>query len=313
VSVPRLILGTRGSRLALWQARRVALRLRTAHPALVIEERVVETDGDIESERALGPDDRGAFVRRIERALLAREIDLAVHSLKDLPTTQPAGLILGAVPERHDPRDALLSRQGWEPATLPARARVATSSPRRRTQLLHARPDLRIVAVRGNVDTRVRRLVEDERFDALVLALAGVERLGIDTVAVRPIDTSLCLPAAGQGALAVEVREDDARTRHLVAALDDPAARLEVQTERAFLQRLGGGCLAPATGFARLASGELRLEGRVGALDGGRLLIDHEHGAPQAAAEIAERLAARMLGAGAGELLREARDRAGAP
>jgi len=261
--VARLVLGTRGSALALWQARHVAERLRRVHPELTIEERIIRTEGDIQQQAPLGASDVGVFVRRIEEALLAEEIDFAVHSLKDLPTTQPDGLRIAAVPRRHDPRDALISERGWSVDELPRGARVGTGSLRRRTQLLHRRPDLKLLPVRGNIDTRIRKL-RDGEFDALVLALAGIERLGLRDVPLQPIDTERCLPAVGQGALAIETRDTDRRTTGLVAVLDDPVAREEVEAERAFLRRLGGGCLAPATGFARVADGWRELRAVVG-------------------------------------------------
>lgn len=303
----RIVLGTRGSALALWQARHVAARLRERHAGLQIEERVIRTEGDIQQQVPLSVGDRGVFVRRIEEALLSGEIDLAVHSLKDLPTRQPAGLLVAAVPERHDPRDALLTPAGLGFAELPEGSVLATGSFRRRAQLLHARPDLRTLPVRGNVDTRVRRLLEG-RFDALVLALAGVERLGIREVPARPIDPGLCLPAVGQGALAVETREDDAEVREVVAVLEHEESRRAVEAERSFLRRLGGGCLAPATAHARLCAGELLVEAAVGDPDGVELLRDAERGSPQDGRALGERLARRMLEAGAGRLLAQARE-----
>jgi hydroxymethylbilane synthase len=304
--VARIVLGTRGSALALWQARHVAQRLRERHPNLAIEERIIRTEGDIQQQAPLGVSDVGVFVRRIEEALLAGKVDLAVHSLKDLPTTQPEGLRITAVPERHDPRDVLLSDEGWTLERLPRGARLGTGSFRRRTQLLHARPDLEVLPVRGNVDTRIRKLRSGE-FDAMVLALAGVQRLGISEVALEPIDTDICLPAVGQGALALETRETDQATSGLVQVLDHAPSHNEVEAERAFLRRLGGGCLAPATGFARVQDGGLQLRAAVGDPDGKTLLRDEESGSVADASAIGERLAQRMLDAGAGELLQQAR------
>jgi hydroxymethylbilane synthase len=303
----RLVLGTRGSPLALWQARHVAGRLRRHHPELQIEERVIRTEGDIQQQAPLGVGDRGVFVRRIEEALLSHEIDLAVHSLKDLPTGQPEGLAIAAVPERHDPRDALLTVNGSAFDELPPGSVLATGSFRRRAQLLHARPDLKTVPVRGNVDTRVGRLREG-RFDALVLALAGVERLGIRTVAARPIEPEICLPAVGQGALAIETREEDGEVRERVGALEDRESRLAVEAERAFLKTLGGGCLAPATAYARIEEGRMRIDAAVGDPDGVELMRDGERGDAADARALGAALAARMLEAGAGELLARSRE-----
>jgi hydroxymethylbilane synthase len=214
----KLVLGTRGSALALWQARWVAARLRAAHPGLVVEERIVRTEGDEQQSSPLGRGDVGVFVRRIEQQLVAGTIDLAVHSLKDLPSAQPAGLVVAAVPERHDPRDVVVTRDGSTLEQVRSGTVLGTGSPRRRTQLLHARPDLRTEPMRGNVDTRIRKLAEG-RFGGIVLALAGLERLGIDRLPYRPIDPRVCLPAVGQGALAIEIRADDAEARERLAFL----------------------------------------------------------------------------------------------
>jgi len=306
-----LRLGTRGSALALWQSRHVAARLREAHPGLAIEEVIIQTEGDRQSIlplQSLG--ERGVFVRQIEEALVAGRIDLAVHSLKDLPTVQPGGLAIAAVPPRHDPRDAVLTADGKSLDDLSPGAVLATGSPRRRCQLLHARPDLATLPVRGNVDTRVRKLGEG-KFDALILALAGIERLGITSVRVWPLPPSLCLPAVGQGALAIETREGDARTRALVAPLKDDATTRAVSAERSFLRRLGGGCLAPATAFARVEGDGIRMDAVVGDPDGRQLLRDRAEGEAARGDALAEAMAVRMLDAGAGEIL--ARIRAETP
>ncbi len=308
----RLVLGTRGSALALWQAHWVAEALQREHEGLEVALEIIQSDGDLNQDVPIGAEDVGVFVRRIERALLDDRIDLAVHSLKDLPTDQPAQLTLAALPVRHDPRDALLTRDGATLDALSPGAKVGTSSPRRRTQLLHARPDLQIVPMRGNVDTRLRRLAEGD-FDAVVLALAGVERLGLHEVPRTPIDPEVCLPAVGQGALAVQVRADDSETRRCVAALDDPHVRRQVVAERSFLRALGGGCLAPATAHATFDAGEGAgaglLRGLVGDLDGKRLLQAHV-AIPDGGEEAAGReLAEILIGSGADRLLEEARRR----
>jgi hydroxymethylbilane synthase len=303
----KVILGTRGSALALWQARHVAARLRERHPDLVIEERIIRTEGDIQQHAPLGMGDRGVFVRRIEEALLAGEIDLAVHSLKDLPTVQPESLLIAAVPRRHDPRDALLTEGAQEFDSLPAGTVLATGSFRRRAQLLHARPDLKTIPVRGNVDTRVRKLLDGE-FGALVLALAGIERLAMNKVPARPIDPGLCLPAVGQGALALETREEDEQLKAWVAVLDHPASHRAVVAERSFLRELGGGCLAPATAYARTDGGRLRIDAVVGDADGVELMRDGSEGPASDGEEMGRALAARMLEGGAGELLAKARE-----
>jgi hydroxymethylbilane synthase len=230
-----------------------------------------------------------------------------VHSMKDLPTTQPEGLLIAAVPERADARDALLSREGWTFDELPRGSVIATASFRRRTQFLHARPELQTRPVRGNVDSRVRKLGEG-RFDALALALAGIRRLGIDSMPCKVIDPAICLPAVGQGALAVESRADDTYCRELATALEHPASRSAVEAERMFLKVLGGGCLAPATAYAVLVDGELHIKSAVGDMDGQELMRDSERGSAGDAASLGERLAARMLRRGAGLLLQRSRD-----
>jgi hydroxymethylbilane synthase len=306
----RLVVGTRGSALALWQARHVRERLAARHPDAEIVETIVRTAGD-RNERApldtlgvLGG--TGIFVREIEEALLAGTIDLAVHSLKDLPTEPPRGLTVAAVPERHDPRDALLSAAGASLEGLPHGATVATGSARRRSQLSNARSDLRMVPVRGNVDTRVGKLVE-KRFDALVLALAGIERLGIRSVPVVPIPPEVCLPAVGQGALAIEIREDDAEVRGIVSPLTHDETLRTVLAERAFLRRLGGGCLAPATAYARLLGDRIRIDAFVGDPDGRRVLRDSVEGPERNGERLGEDLATRLLEAGGAEILSAAR------
>jgi len=306
----KLTLGTRGSALALWQADWVTDALARERPGVTIERRIIKTEGDIHQDVPIGPGDVGVFVRRIESALLDGEIDFAVHSLKDLPTEQPDELTLAAIPKRHDPRDALLTVDGKVFAELPQGARIGTSSLRRRTQLLHARPDLEILPLRGNVDTRVRKLREGA-FDALVLAVAGVERLGISEVKFHPLDCTLCVPAVGQGALGIEIRRSDETARDAVSVLDDGVTHIAVDAERAFLRELGGGCMAPATAYAVLEGDGIVLEAMVGSLDGGRVLNDREEGSASDGVAIGERLARRLLAAGADALLREARENGG--
>jgi hydroxymethylbilane synthase len=308
--VTRLVLGSRGSALALWQARHVAGLLRAAHPGLTIDEVIIKTEGDRMTEQALSVlGGKGVFVKEIEDALLQERIDLAVHSMKDMPTEIPQGLGFAAVPRRHDARDALLTTDGRGLAELPRGATVATGSPRRRAQLLAVRPDLRMTEVRGNVDTRVRKLKEGQ-FTALVLALAGIERLGLQAPRA-PLPVEVCVPAVGQGALAIETRTGDARTRALVAVLDDPETARRVEAERAFLARLGGGCLAPAAAHAQVRGGELVLEGVVADPDGSRLLRDRASGPVEQAGVVGEELAARLLQAGGAAILREVREAAG--
>ena len=303
----RLIIGTRGSALARWQAAHVADLLRTRHAGLVLEERIVESDGDLHETSPISVfGSTGVFVRRLEEALLDEAIDLAVHSLKDMPTDQPDGLTIAALLERHDPRDALVSLQGWTLDDVPAGTVVGTGSPRRRSQLLHRRPDLDVVPLRGNLDTRIRKLQSGE-VGALVLALAGLQRLALDSVPVCPLDIGTCLPAVGQGALAVEIRETDERTAGLVEPLNHKGTWICTSAERAFLRRLGGGCLAPASAFARIDGDRLEVEAAVGDPDGLSMLAERESGELECAPIIGTRLADRLLVAGARRILSEAR------
>jgi hydroxymethylbilane synthase len=311
--VARLVLGTRGSPLALWQALHVSRLLESAHEGLAVELRIIKTEGDRVTDRPFGDmPGRGFFVKEIEEALQDGSIDLAVHSLKDLPTDQPEGLVVGAVLARHDARDALLSVEGWTLADLPARTVVATGSPRRRSQMMHARPDLVMGLVRGNVDTRIRKLREGQ-FGAMVLAMAGVERLGLRQVPLRPIPVEVCVPAVGQGAIAVETRESDSSTRGLVEMLTDAPTRAAVQAERAFLARMGGGCLAPTTAYARIEDGVMRIDAMVGDPNGARVIRDREEGSPDQGAALGRRVAERLLAAGGDRILRDARAQASEP
>jgi len=303
-----LVAGTRGSTLALWQTRQVADRLQAASPGLEVQIRIIRTRGDAVADRPLSQvGGKGLFVTEIEDALAAGEIDLAVHSLKDMPTEQPEGLVLGAILERADARDALVVRGGagdlW---SLPAGARVGTSSLRRQAQLLAARPDLQTLDLRGNVDTRLRKLREG-RYDAIVLAGAGLERLGLAGAISQILPLDVVLPAVGQGALCVEVRAGDAATRGLVAALDHAATRRAAGAERALLRRLEGGCQVPVGAYARPEGGELVLQGLVAAPDGTRLVRDEIRGPAAGAEELGTDLAGRLLAAGGAAILEELR------
>lgn len=304
----RLTLGTRGSPLALWQARHVAARLAETHAGLTVDVKIIKTEGDRKLDVPLAAGaGKGVFVKELEDALYAGSIDLAVHSLKDLPTAQPVGLTLSAIPERYDPRDALVSRAGGGLESLRLSALVATGSPRRRAQLLTVRRDLRFTLVRGNVDTRVRKL-NDGAFDALVLAVAGLGRLGITSAPYVPIPTEVCLPAPGQGALAIETRADDAATNRLVARLDDPRVRAAVVAERAFLDELGAGCLAPAGALAQVEDGSLAIEAMVAMTDGSALRRERLVGEAAGAERLGRAIAARVVAGGGEAILIAARE-----
>ncbi len=287
----RLTFATRPSALARWQTQWVIRALEAAHPDLTCQEEVIVTHGDRVLNKPL-PEigGKGLFTQELEAALLAGRVDAAVHSLKDLPTEMPPGLTVGAVPRRAEARDALVSAQGYTLETLPQAAVVGTSSLRRAAQLLAVRPDLQIRPLRGNVDTRVRKALEGQ-YDAIVLAGAGLTRLGLTAHVSQWLPLDVMLPAPGQGALAVQCRADDADTLGLLAALDDAATRAAVDAERAFLEALGGGCAVPVAAYAEvLPQGGLRLTGFVGASDGsghwrGVLTGENAHALGQALAE----------------------------
>ena len=249
-----LTIGTRGSALARWQTDWVQARLQAAWPDLHCDLRLFQTSGDKILDRPL-PEigGKGLFTEELENALRSGEIDLAVHSLKDLPIDDAAGLTVGAIGEREDPRDVLISRQYFTLAHLPRGARVGTSSLRRAAQLLAARPDLKILSLRGNVDTRLRKAMQGE-YDAIVLAAAGVLRLGFESHIAEYLSFDVMLPAPGQGAVAVQCRADDHRTIDLLRPIDHTLTRSAVTAERAFLNGLGGGCSAPVAAYAQLSS-----------------------------------------------------------
>lgn len=296
-----LRIGTRGSALALWQARHVEALLRARGHAA--ELRVISTTGDrVQDRRLEAVGGKGAFLKEIEEAMIAGEIDLAVHSLKDVPTALPVGLGLCAVLERADPRDALLSA-GAGLAALPAGARVGTTSLRRCALLGSLRPDLVLEDLRGNVDTRIARLREG-RFDAILLAMAGLTRLGRAGEVTEALDPRTFVPAPGQGAIALECREDDAGARAVLAPLDHPGTARAVAAERSFLAALGGGCNVPLGAHATGDEGELELAAFVASADGRRLIRGEARGSDPA--QTGQRLAADLMARGAGALLARA-------
>jgi hydroxymethylbilane synthase len=309
VSSRTFTVGTRGSRLALRQTEIALEALRAANPDVAFAVETIRTEGDRSSASLNEIGGRGVFVIEIERALLAHtetggrlaEIDIAVHSLKDLPSEETPGLTIAATLCREDPRDALVSRDGVLLADLPPGATVGTGSPRRASQVLAMRPDLRIMDIRGNVDTRIRK-VDDGEYDAVVLAAAGLSRLGCLERASEIFDADRFLPAVGQGALAVQVRSNDSDALAVVCSADDVDTRDAVTAERAFERRLGGGCHAAIAALGRVDGQLIHLRGLVGGVDG-RLLRADAEGARAEACALGEQLAERLLAAGAGALL----------
>ncbi|HEX9114537.1 MAG TPA: hydroxymethylbilane synthase [Anaerolineae bacterium] len=296
--MPRTILiGTRASALAQAQARQAMAALSALHPQRSFELRNITTHGDRVLDRALTEiGGKGVFVKEIEDALLAGDIDLAVHSFKDLPTEQPGGLVIGAIMTRADPCDVLVSRTGQRLAALAAGARVGTSSLRRSVQLLAVRPDLKPVDIRGNVDTRLRKLDEGQ-YDAIVLAAAGLTRLGLAARATEYFDPRVFLPAPGQGAVALELRSADTETQELVAGLDHVATHTAVSAERAFLSGLGGGCDLPIGAYAWPEAGDhLSLRAMNAERDGSHLVYVEASGPAAQADALGRGLARDVLG-----------------
>jgi len=300
-----LRIATRRSKLALAQSHWVKARLEALNPGLTVELREYVTRGDqIQHVPLPQVGGKGLFTKEIEDALLAGEADIAVHSLKDLPSELPPGLMLACTPEREDPRDALVlpPGEGAGLAALPVGALIGSSSLRRSAQILHARPDVRVESVRGNVDTRLRKLDEGQ-YDALVLAAAGLNRLGLAHRISTPLPPDLCTPAPGQGSLGLECRVDDPVTRAALERLNDPVTRICVEAERALLAAVGGGCSTPLGALATVRDGTLTLAAVLAIPDGSRLVRRSRCGPPEHPAELGRRLAAELLEAGGGEIL----------
>jgi len=296
-------IGSRGSKLALTQTNWVADRLRAAHPGLHIEIDVIKTTGDVIQDRPLeliGV--RGAFTKELDVALLDASIDLVVNSLKDLPTTMTEGIALAAIPERADARDGFFSRTGAALMDLPAGARIGTSSLRRRAQLLALRPDLKAVDIRGNVDTRLQKM-RDGAVDGILLALAGVGRLGMEYEVTEALDCSRWLPAPGQGALGITTRTDDQAVRNLVSAIEDAPTRIAVAAERAVLAQVEGGCHVPLGAHAVVDGDQVALDALIAALDGHKIVRDQVIANIANAADAGTELANRLLAQGGAAIL----------
>ena len=304
----RLRLGTRGSPLALCQSGLIAAEIeRRGTPVELV---TIRTSGDVATGRLAAQGGKGLFVKEIEEALLRHQIDVAVHSLKDVPASLPKGLVLVATPPRADARDVLISAAGVGIASLPAGTRVGTSSLRRRAQLLALRPDLAVAEMRGNVDTRLGKLASGQ-VDAILLAAAGLERLGLSPAGMVFLAPKVFMPAIGQGILALEARADDPAVHAVLRPFDDPATRAAADAERAFLVTIGGDCHTPLAAHARVRGDRLQMEAMVAAIDGSEMIGDTFEGSVTSAAAIGARLATALLSRGAAALI--ARAAAGRP
>lgn len=305
-----VLIGSRGSALALWQANHVRDALRSLHPDLAADVEVLHTTGDRITDVPLAMiGDKGLFTREVDDAVLDGRVHCAVHSFKDVPTRLPAGLTLAAVLEREDPRDAFVPGPGRPTrlGDLPPGSRIGTSSLRRRALLLSTCPDLIVEDMRGNLDTRLRKL-EEGACDAIIVAYAGLRRLGREDVAGELLGAPEWLPAAAQGALAIVARTDDHPLLERLCPLDHPATRATTAAERAFLARLEGGCQIPIGVLGHVEEDRLSLRGLVAALDGSTIVRGDSEGAADAAAALGRALAVELIGAGAGDVLRTVRE-----
>jgi len=306
--IQRLVIGSRGSKLALRQSEQVKARLMLLNTTIDVRIEVIKTTGDVKTDPLAVIGGKGVFTKELEDALLEGRIEIAVHSLKDLPTILPDGLTIGAICEREDPRDALvlsshLDSSNASLGSLPGRAVVGTSSQRRLAQLKALRPDIAVKDLRGNVDTRLRKLDEGQ-YDALILASAGLRRLGLQARISAAISTDEMLPAVGQGALAIETRADNEFAISMVSKLDHEETRIACLAERALLRMLGGGCQFPIAAHAVVYIRELRLEGVVAKPDGSQILRDRVSGPIGDAERLGAELASRLIRQGADSILR---------
>jgi hydroxymethylbilane synthase len=300
-----LKIGTRGSQLALYQANWVKEKLVQTHPHLKATLITIKTTGDKIQDAPLARiGGKGLFVKEIEEALIQERIDLAVHSIKDVPTELPESLHLSVITKREDPRDVFISKDGTLLKDLPQGAKIGTGSLRRQAQLLHFRGDFELVPLRGNLDTRLKKL-ERMNLDGIVLAMAGVERLGFQARITEIIPTEISLPAIGQGALGIETRKGDQEVEECTRFLNDRTSAIAVSAERAFLKKLEGGCQVPIAAFARINDSTIHIDGLVGTVDGQRLIKQHLEGAIDRAESLGTELAEILLKKGAREILEE--------
>ena len=286
-------------------------KLVQAHPHLKVSLIKIKTTGDKIQDAPLAKiGGKGLFVKEIEEALIQRRIDFAVHSIKDVPTELPKGLHLSAITKREDPRDVFISKEGSLLKDLPQGAKIGTSSLRRQAQLLHFRSDFEIIPLRGNLDTRLKKL-KTMNLDGIILAYAGVKRLGLENKISEIIPTGISLPAIGQGALGIETRMDDEETEERIRFLNDPSSAIVISAERAFLKKLGGGCQVPIAAFGQIVGSTLQIDGIVGTIDGKRLIHHHVEGTIEEAESLGMELAEVLLNKGAEEILEEIYQRSG--
>jgi hydroxymethylbilane synthase len=305
MSSQQLRIGTRGSQLALYQANWVKEKLIRAYPRLEVTLIIIKTTGDKIQEAPLAKiGGKSLFVKEIEEALIRREIDLAVHSIKDVPTELPEGLHLSAITKREDPRDVLISGDGRLLKDLPRGSKIGTSSLRRQAQLLHFRDDFEMIPLRGNLDTRLKKL-KTMNLQGIILAYAGIKRLGLENKITEIIPTELSLPAIGQGALGIETRREEVDVDEKVRSLNDPPSAIAISAERSFLKRLGGGCQVPIAAFGQILGPTLRIDGMVGTIDGKRLIRHRMESPLEKAEKLGMELADILLNKGAGEILEE--------
>jgi len=311
MTLRELRIGTRGSQLALFQANWVKEKIEKAHPNLRVTLVKIKTTGDKIQDAPLAKiGGKGLFVKEIEEALLSKRIDLAVHSIKDVPTEFPEGLHLSAITKREDPCDAFISKEGKLLKDLPQGAKIGTSSLRRQAQLLHFRGDLQLIPLRGNLDTRLKKL-KTLNLDGIVIACAGLRRLSLDENITEILPADISLPAIGQGALGIETRVGDSEVEERIKFLNDPDSSVAVSAERAFLKKLEGGCQVPIAAFGRIVDSNLHIDGLVGTIDGKRLVRNHVEGPIEKAEALGISLAQILLDKGAQEILEEVYQRSG--
>lgn len=302
-----IIIGTRGSKLALFQAAWVAEKIKERNPAIKVSIRKIKTKGDKITDVALSKiGDKGLFVKEIENELIDKKIDLAVHSCKDLPTLIPSSLHIGAIIKREDAHDVLISRDNIKLSNLPLNSKIGTSSLRRKAQIINFRDDLKILDLRGNLDTRIKKLQLGE-FDAIVVAYAGVKRLGFSKLITQKIPYSICLPAVGQGAIAIEIRCDDYKIRKLISALNDYPTYQSILAERSLLSYLEGGCQIPIGAFAKVENDRISLSAIIASLDGQQIIRKKDKGSIEKPEELGERVGEYLFKNGGEKILEEIR------